>query len=181
MRCLLVIGILIAVILQPLCAVTNDAQQSKPVPSTWAMQFPPGWVPMKSNFAQCLMLMYDSKHADHLASINVIYNVAGNMTLNDVFKSVEKTAPKLMKNYKLLEQKDAKVGGLSAYSVIFTTTDDELGTMEYKSYVVIRKGISYTFTLGCLKKHFQEHSKVFDSIIASIKWVEPPADGQNGL
>lgn len=174
MHRILVIGILIVVMLQPVYAVDKPSQ-SEPVPSTWTMQVPAGWLQIKPSFPQCLMATYDSNHTDHFVMVNVVYEVVGNVTLDQVFRAGEKSAPKLLENYKLLEHGDAKVGGLPAYYVINTFTNSDIGTLKSKCFVVIRKGIAYTFTCSCLTEHFSEHSKDFDSIVKSVKWMEPPA------
>ena len=167
-------AILIVALLLPVHAAPNAPFSSAPERSTWLTAVPAGWVPVKSDAPQCLMVVVDSKHPDHQASLAVVYDVVGDATLDEVFKAAEKMCPLRLENYKLLKHVDAKVGGLPAYCVVYTYTVRGVGAVECKCYAVIRKGYAYTFIFGSLKKNFDSHAKDFDSNIQSITWIDPP-------
>lgn len=103
-----------------------------------------------------------------VANINVISESAKGLSLNDYIDNSKEVLLKILKNYKITEDKSVKINGAEAYLIGGTFVMDELH-LRNSQLIVIKNDKAYVVTGTALESNWDKYKNLFESSLVTFE------------
>ncbi len=136
----------------------------------FTVNYPPSWQVKEISGMVFFLSPLEGKSDGFSENVSVIVEDLSKkpMSLNEYEKLSLTSAPKLIKDFKLMANNSVKIYGETAYSLIYSGMDQSR-SLKYKSYTFITGSKAYTLTYSAEEKNYDKYLNQAELVMKSIK------------